>query len=99
LDWLEWEFEYETSTDGMSQPDPLENTMYEIQDYIWDAICKETGNYQKMADPEMVNKQEFIENVRFWLENHTYDDKYWTSEGDDLCLDYLIVDICKYLEK
>lgn len=61
LDWLEWVFEYETSTDGMSQPDPLENTMYEIQDYIWDVICKETGNYQKITEPEMVNKPEFIE--------------------------------------
>jgi hypothetical protein len=36
--------------------------MYEIQDYIWDAICKETGNYQeKVTKPEIVNKAEFIE--------------------------------------
>ena len=65
LDWLEWEFEYETSTDGMSRPNPVENVMYEIQDYIWDALCKETGNYQEETEPEpmpeIVNTQEFIE--------------------------------------
>lgn len=66
LDWLEWKFDFETSTDGMSQPDPLENAMYEMQDYIWDALCKETGNYQEETTettdvPEMVNTQEFIE--------------------------------------
>jgi hypothetical protein len=72
----------------------------EIHTYIWDKLCKAMGASDTDENkPEMVNKQEFIENVRFWLENHTYDDKYWTSEGDDLCLDYLIVDICKYLEK
>jgi hypothetical protein len=63
---LEWEFNFKTSTDGMSQPDPVENVMYEIHDYIWDALCKETGNYQEeMTDsetvPEMMNTKEFIE--------------------------------------
>ena len=48
---------------------------------------------------EMVNKHEFIAKVRYWLEKHTYDDKYWTSEGDDLYLGNLIGDICKYLEE
>lgn len=66
LDWLEWQFDIETSTDGMSQPDPIENVMYEIQDYIWEVLCKETGNYQEETTettdvPEMVNTQEFIE--------------------------------------
>lgn len=65
LDWLEWQFDYETSTDGMSEPDPVEDVMHEIQDYIWDALCKETGNYQEETEPEpvpeMVNTQEFIE--------------------------------------
>lgn len=65
LDWLAWEFNVKTSDDGMSQPDPLENVMHEIQDYIWDALCKETGNYQEETEPEpvpeMVNTQEFIE--------------------------------------
>lgn len=99
LYWLAWEFDVDL--DDEANPDtPLGESISEMQNYIWDALCKETGKYQeKNVEPEMVNKQEFIENVRFWLENHTYDDKYWTSEGDDLCLDYLIVDICKYLEK
>ena len=65
LDWLEWQFDYETSTDGMSEPDPVEDVMHEIQDYIWDALCKETGNFQEETEPEpvpeMVNTQEFIE--------------------------------------
>lgn len=65
LDWLAWEFEVETSDDGMHQ-EPIEIAMYEIQDYIWDTLCKETGNYQEETTepkpvPEMVNTQEFIE--------------------------------------
>lgn len=61
LDWLEWEFDFETSTDGMSQPNPVENVMYEIQDYIWDALCKETGNYQEEAtEPEMVSLEKAV---------------------------------------
>ena len=64
LDWLAWEFNVETSSNGMSQPDPIETAMYEIQDYIWDELCKETGNYKEETTkpvPEMVNTQEFIE--------------------------------------
>lgn len=73
LDWLEWQFDYETSTDGMSEPDPVEDVMHEIQNYIWDALCKETGNYQEETEPEpvpeMVNKQEFIEKAKAWVKN------------------------------
>jgi hypothetical protein len=61
LDWLAWEFDVELSLDDL-RPGPIEIIMYEIQDYIWDAICKETGNYQeKTVEPMMVNKAEFIE--------------------------------------
>ena len=64
LDWLAWEFNIETSDDGTRQ-EPIEIAMYEMQDYIWDALCKETGNYQEETEPEpmpeMVNTQEFIE--------------------------------------
>ena len=99
LDWLSWEFGVETSDDGMHQ-EPIEIAMYEMQDYIWDALCKETGNYQEeKVEPEMVNKDEFVAKVRNWLEKHTYDDKYWTPDGDDLFLGNLIGDICKYLEE
>ena len=63
-DWLCWEFNIELSSDE-SRPGPIEIAMYEIQDYIWDVLCKETGNYQEETEPEpvpeMVNTQEFIE--------------------------------------
>ena len=99
-DWLCWAFDVDINL--LPNDSVLPATIYEITNYIWDVLCKETGNYQACTDyvePEMVNKQEFIEKVRNWLENHTYDDKYWTSEGDDLYLGNLIGDICKYLEE
>lgn len=67
-DWLCWEFEVDLDAlaDNINAGDnnPLVDTIYEITNYIWDALCKETGNYQACTDykaPEMVNKQEFIE--------------------------------------
>lgn len=45
------------------------------------------------------SKQEFIAKVRYWLENHTYDDKYWTSDGEDLFIGNLIDELVKYLEE
>ena len=99
LDWLAWEFNVDLDA---NQNTPLGETINEIQNYIWDALCKETGNCQACTDyvePEMVNKDEFIAKVRNWLEKHTYDDKYWTPDGDDLFLGNLIGDICKYLEE
>jgi hypothetical protein len=62
LDWLAWEFGVDLE-DKDIQNAPIRDTMWEIQNYIWDALCKETGNYQACTDyvePEMVNKQEFI---------------------------------------
>lgn len=99
LDWLAWEFNVDLEA---NQNTSLGETINKIQNYIWDALCKETGNYQACTDyvePEMVNKDEFIAKVRNWLEKHTYDDKYWTPDGDDLFLGNLIGDICKYLEE
>jgi hypothetical protein len=61
LDWLAWEFNVDLDA---NQNTPLGETINEIQNYIWDVLCKETGNYQACTDyvePEMVNKQEFIE--------------------------------------
>lgn len=101
LDWLEWQFDYETSTDGMSEPDPVEDVMHEIQDYIWDVLCKETGNYQACTDyvePEMVNKAEFIAKVKRWLELETN----WNMEYDEQGRNdnYGKIDeLVKYLEK
>ena len=99
-DWLCWGFDVDL--DNMDNNNPLGVTIYEITNYIWDALCKETGNYQACTDyvePEMVNKDEFVAKVRNWLEKHTYDDKYWTPDGEDLFLGNLIGDICKYLEE
>ena len=100
-DWLAWALDVDL--DDEANPDTaFGETISEIQDYIWEALCKETGNYQACTDyvgPEMVNKQEFIAKVRNWLEKHTYDDKYWTPDGEDLFLGNLIGDICKYLEE
>ena len=105
-DWLCWEFDVDLDSlaDNINTGDnnPLVDTIYEITNYIWDALCKETGNYQACTDyvePEMVNKDEFVAKVRNWLEKHTYDDKYWTPDGDDLFIGNLIGDICKYLEE
>ena len=53
----------------------------------------------KHPKSEMVNKDEFVEKVRNWLEKHTYDDKYWTSDGEDLFLGNLIDELVKYLEE
>ena len=72
----------------------------EIHTYIWDKLCDAMGVPNTVENnPEMVNKQEFIEKVRNWLGKHTYDDKYWTPDGFDFFAGNLIDDICKYLEE
>ena len=58
-DWLCWEFDIDLN-DEANQYTPLGETISEIQNYIWDVICKETGNYQEETESVMVNKQEFI---------------------------------------
>jgi hypothetical protein len=60
--WLCWEFDVDINL--LPNDSDLPTTIYEITNYIWDALCKETDNYQACTDyvePEMVNKQEFIE--------------------------------------
>lgn len=58
--WLCWEFDVDINL--LSNDSDLPGTIYEITHYIWDVLCKETGNYQEeTTEPEMVNKQEFIE--------------------------------------
>ena len=100
LDWLSWEFGVETSDDGMHQ-EPIEIAMYEMQDYIWDALCKETGNYQACTDyaePEMVNKTEMIAKLKTWLKINTDWDMEYDEEGRNP--DYGMIDeLVKYLEE
>lgn len=44
LDWLAWKFEVDV--DDEANPDTsFGETISEIQNYIWDVLCKETGNY------------------------------------------------------
>ena len=77
-DWLYWEFDVDLN-DEANQYTPIGETISEIQNYIWDAICKETGNYQACTDyvePEMVNKDEFIEKVVEWVKNRDNVEKY-----------------------
>ena len=81
FDWLCWEFDINIESLDPRNLSPIEYTINEINNYIWDSLCKETGNDHACTDyvePEMVNKQEFTEKVRNWSEKHTYDDKYWT---------------------
>ena len=69
LDWLAWEFNVDLD---VNQNTSLGETISEIQNYIWDALCKETGNYHACTDyeePEMVNKQEFIAKAKSWVKN------------------------------
>lgn len=74
-DWLCWEFDVDL--DNMDNNNPLGVTIYEITNYILDTLCKETGNYQdKNSEPEMVNKQEFIDKLEKWIRNNTD----WTEE-------------------
>lgn len=70
-DWLCWEFDVNLDN---TDDNPLIERIYEITNYIWDALCEETGNYQACTDyvePEMVNKQEFIEKLEKWIRNNT----------------------------
>ena len=55
LDWLAWALDVDL--DDEADPDTaLGETISEIQNYIWDVICKETGNYQeKTAESKMVS--------------------------------------------
>ena len=79
LDWLCLEFDVDLDA---NQNTTLGETINEIQNYIWDELCKETGNYHACTDyeePEMVNKAEFIAKVKRWLELETD----WNMEYDE----------------
>lgn len=60
LNWLAWALDVDLDDD--TNPDTaLGETISEIQDYIWDALCKETGNYQeKIVEPKMVSLEKVV---------------------------------------
>lgn len=92
FDWLCWKFEveFDSLADNIIVGDnnPLVDTIYEITNYIWDVLCKETDNYQeKNVEPEMVSldkackvmsemAQKFCPNLMRCEE----DLKYWEDE-------------------
>ena len=86
-DWLYWEFGIDLN-DEANQYTPVGETISEIQNYIWDAICKETGNYQeKTVEPEMVSldkackvASEMIQKFCPNLIRCGEDLKYWEDE-------------------
>lgn len=83
-DWLCWAFDVDL--DNMDNNNPLGVTIYEITNYIWNTLCKETGNYQEKAvEPEMVNKQEFIAKVKMWLELETNWNKEYIRDEVAFC--------------
>ena len=98
-DWLCWEFDVDINL--LPNDSALPETIYEITNYIWDVLCKETGNYQACTDyvePEMVNKAEFIAKVKRWLELETDWNMEYDEEGRND--NYGKIDeLVKYLEK
>ena len=83
-DWLCWEFDVDL--DNMDNNNPLGVTIYEITNYIWEVLCKETGNYQEeTTTPEMVNKAEFIAKLEKWIRMNTnwHDEYIWDGRNPD----------------
>lgn len=98
-DWLCWKFNVDIHDDKILDT-AIPETIYEITNYIWDALCKEVGNYPPHAEYvklEMVNKQEFIAKVKRWLELETdWNMKYVETGRND---NYGKIDeLVKYLE-
>ena len=85
----------------------------EIHTYIWDNLCKAMGVPNDVEnEPEMVNKQAFIEKAKKWLEKTLYihteieEDKHWceTKTFDWVTSDYESVEdfingFCKAMEE
>ena len=79
-DWLCLEFNIDFDDETKQNELPCK-TIMEIHNYIWDSLCRETGNYHACTDyvePETVNKQEFIEKLEKWIRGNTD----WLDEYD-----------------
>ena len=96
-DWLYWAFDADINL--LPNDSTLHETIYEITNYIWNVLCKETGNYQeKTTETEMVNKQEFIAKIKKWLEIETDWNMEYDAEGRNP--NYGKIDeLIKYLEE
>lgn len=98
-DWLCWEFDVDINL--LPNDSALPETIYEITNYIWDVLCKETGNYQACTgyvESEMVNKAEFIKKLKMWLKINTNWDMEYDEEGRND--NYGKIDeLVKYLEE
>lgn len=92
LDWLAWEFDVDLD-DALNRNTPLFNlgeTISEIQDYIWDALCKETGNYQACTDyvePEMVS----LDKVEEFLESCLFNNCVITEDGKEVPYEIVVI--------
>lgn len=94
--WLCWAFDIDINL--LPNDSDLPKTIYEITKYIWDELCKETGNYQeKTTEPEMVNKKEFIEKACEIYKNH-FIRFYPTIEDFSTALDEAVYIFRKQLE-
>lgn len=70
LDWLAWALDVDFD-DEANQNTPLGETISEITEYIWNELCKETGNYQEeTTEPKMVSLDKVID----WLQENTIKD-------------------------
>lgn len=96
FDWLCWEFGIDIESLDPRNPSPIEHTINKIQKYIWDALCRETGNYHACTDyvePEMVNKQEFIAKAKAWVK------KRFIGTFADGVVDNIADEFEKYMEE
>ena len=81
--------------DDLIYPDFID----EIHTYIWDNLCKAMGVPNDVEnEPEMVNKQEFIEKTWQWLKEHikietiSYNDVWDISVVEILATDFTTVE-------
>ena len=71
----------------------------EIHNYIWDGLCNALGTPNEVEkEPEMVNKQEFIEKLEKWITANTdWNDEYvWDGRNPNYGL---WSELKKYLEE
>lgn len=84
--WLCWAFDVDINL--LPNDSTLPATIYEITKYIWDELCKETGNYQEeTVEPKMVSLDKACKVVSEMVQKFCpnlircgEDLKYWEDE-------------------